>query len=442
MIKRLLINVLLVLCLLPAAAQTINKPKLDSLMDAIAAHQQAMGSLAIAQNGTLIYQKAIGQAALQNGQPIPANTGTKYRIGSVTKMFTAAMIFQLIGENKLSLATRLSAYFPQVPNASKITIGMMLAHRSGIHNFTSDPLYQTYWTKPQTQAGMLAIIQAQKSDFEPDAKAEYSNTNFVLLGYIIEKLWGMTYADALKRYVTSKAGLTDTYYGGKINPANNEAESFSYKGGWTLKSETDMSIPGGAGAIVSTPADLVKFLDALFGGKLISAQSLGLMKTIRDGYGMAMFPMPFYERTAYGHTGGIDGFTSVVSYFPDEKLAVAWCSNGSVYSTNNILIGVLSIYFNKPYVIPTFQTIKLSPAELDGYTGTYSSTQLALKITFTRQDTTLVAQATSQPAFALTATAPYTFEFSPAGIVIAFDPANQSFVLRQGGQSFKFTRDK
>ncbi|MBS1501432.1 MAG: serine hydrolase, partial [Bacteroidetes bacterium] len=187
---------------------------------------------------------------------------------------------------------------------------------------------------------------------------------------------------------------------------------------------------------------LVKFLDALFAGKLIGAQSLGLMKTIRDGYGMAMFPMPFYERTAYGHTGGIDGFTSVVSYFPDEKLAVAWCSNGSVYSTNDILIGVLSIYFFKAYTIPTFQTIKLSPAELDRYVGTYSSTQLALKITFTRQDTTLMAQATGQSAFALIATARDIFEFTPAGVVIQFDPPTQSFVLKQGGQSFKFTRDK
>ncbi|MBS1529498.1 MAG: beta-lactamase family protein, partial [Bacteroidetes bacterium] len=339
-------------------------------------------------------------------------------------------------------STSLSSYFPQVPNAAKITIGMMLGHRSGIHNFTSDTAYRNYQTKPHTQAEMLAIIAATHPDFEPDSKVEYSNSNFVLLGYIVEKLRGMRYADALKRYVTSKIGLKDTYYGGKVDPANSEAQSFAYKSGWTLRSETDMSVPGGAGAIVSTPAELVKFLDALFAGKLISLQNVGLMKTIRDGYGMAMFPLPFHEHMAYGHTGGIDSFTSIVGYFPDDKLAVAWCSNGSVYSINEILIGVLSIYFNKTYAIPRFQTFKLSLAELDRYVGTYSSTQLALKITFTRKDTTLMTQATGQSAFPLTATGPDKFESRSDGIAIEFDLPNHAFLLKQNGVTIKFTRDK
>ncbi|MBS1529730.1 MAG: serine hydrolase, partial [Bacteroidetes bacterium] len=107
--KRTFLIALLIGAALPAAAQNLNKQKLDSLLDAISAHQQSMGSLAITQNGALVYQKAIGQAAVQNGQTIPANTGTKYRIGSVTKMFTAVMIFQLIEENKLSLSPSFSS---------------------------------------------------------------------------------------------------------------------------------------------------------------------------------------------------------------------------------------------------------------------------------------------------------------------------------------------
>ena len=192
----------------------------------------------------------------------------------------------------------------------------MLSHRSGLHNFTSDSLFATYVTKPESEAEMIDIFAKQKSDFEPDTKFEYSNTNFVLLGYIIEKLTGKTYAQELKTRVTSKIGLADTYYGAKTNPAKNEAYSYYYAGQWISSIETDMSIPGGAGAIVSTPTDLVKFIDALFAGKLVSPASLELMKTMKDNYGMAMLSIKFNDEKGYGHTGVIDGFTSELFYFP------------------------------------------------------------------------------------------------------------------------------
>jgi CubicO group peptidase (beta-lactamase class C family) len=135
-----------------------------------------------------------------------------------------------------------------------------------------------------------------------------------------------------------------------------------------------MSIPGGAGAIVSTPTDLVKFIEALFSLKLVSNTSLSQMKTLTDGFGMGMFQIPFYEKRAYGHNGGIDGFASNLAYFPEEGLAIAYCTNGQAYPMNNILIGVLSIYFNKPYPIPTFNTtpVSLKTEDLDKYLGVYS----------------------------------------------------------------------
>ncbi len=424
------------------SAQTLNKAKLDSFFVALNAHYRSMGSIAISANGTLVYQNAIGYAEYNDQAKIPASVNTKYRIGSISKMFTATMIFQLIQEGKLSLDTHLATWFPQLPNADKITVGEMLDHHSGLHNFTNDSLYTSYMGKPMTEAGMAAIFAQEKPDFEPGAKAEYSNANFVLLGYIIEKITGKAYADELKQRITSPIGLANTYYGGKTNVNNNEAYSYQFNGRWTQQPETDMSIPGGAGAIVSTPADLVKFIEALFAGKLISPSSLEQMKTMKDNFGMAMFIIPFYDKQGYGHNGGIDGFTSMLIWFPEDKLAIAYTSNGSQTSVNDVMIGALSIYFNRPFAIPEFKTIALASQDLDKYLGNYASTQMPLKIAVTKNNTTLMAQATGQGAFPLEAEAADKFVFNASGITMQFSPAQNSFTLTQGGKSYVFTKEK
>lgn len=447
--KKYILTLLLSGCFFGAMAQQLYTARLDSLLNTVAVNNKNMGSLTLSQNGKVIYQKAIGQAAVISGKPMPSTVKTHYRIGSITKMFTAVMVFQLIQENKLGLSTTLAKFYPQLPNADKITIGMMLNHRSGLRNLTNEPAYATYMLKLQTHAQMLTTIAALKPEFEPDTKAAYSNTNFILLGYIIEHLTGKTYSEALKQRITDKIGLADTYYGGPINTAKNEAYSFTYTTGWTQQPETDMSIPGGAGAIVSTPTDLVKFIEALFDGKLVTKEHLENMKAIKDNYGMGMVRIPFYERMSYGHSGGIDGFTSLLGYFPDDKLAFAYTSNGAggEFSTNDIIGGVLRIYFGKSYTIPNFKipatkAITLKSADLDKFLGNYSSAQMPLKITVTKNDNILMAQATGQNAFALAAVTPTQFEFKTAGIVMEFSATGDGFTLKQGGGTFKFVKDK
>jgi hypothetical protein len=201
-----------------------------------------------------------------------------------------------------------------------------------------------------------------------------------------------------------------------------------------------MSLPGGAGAIVSTPTDLIKFINALFAGKLISPANLELMKTMKDNYGMAMFTIPFYDKKGFGHTGSIDGFSSFLAYFPEDKLAIAYTSNGVRYSTNDVIIGALSIYFNRPFTIPEFKTITLSTADLDKYIGKYSSTQINLKIAITKQNTTLYAQATGQRAIPLEAKGGDKFTYTTVGVAIQFDTAKNSFSLTQGGRTFLFIK--
>jgi len=423
-------------------AQNFDKAKMDQLFDVLAQKEKAMGSLTLSKNGNVIYSRAIGYSSITDAGKQPSTTVTKYRIGSITKMFTTTMIFQLVEEGKLKLTTTLDTYFPKLPNANKITIGNLLNHRSGLHNFTNDAEYSGYMTQPKTQDEMLAIFAKSKLDFQPNEKAEYSNTNFVILGFIIEKITKQSYSINLKQRITSKTGLSNTYYGGKTNANNNECFSYQFAGYWKQMPETDMSIPGGAGAIVSNPTDLTKFIEALFSLKLVKQSSLDQMKKITDGFGMGMFQIPFYDHKAWGHNGGIDGFGSNLAYFPDDGLAIAYCTNGQVFPMNDILIGVLSIYFNKDYSIPTFTTVSVKTEELDKYLGVYSSTQLPLKITITKDNTSLIAQATGQSSFPLEATGKDKFKFDQAGVVMEFNTDKNEMTLKQNGGVFLFTKDK
>ncbi|MDR6943805.1 serine hydrolase domain-containing protein [Mucilaginibacter pocheonensis] len=423
-------------------AQSFNKTKLDSFFVALHTKDQNMGSIAISANGVLVYQNAIGYSLINKNKSVktPATIETKYRIGSITKMFTATMIFQLIDEGKLGFDTPLASYFPQLPNAGKITIREMLSHRSGLHNYVGDSLYTTYMTSPRSEAEMITMFAGQKSDFEPDTKAEYSNTNFVLLGYIIEKLTGKTYAEDLRERVTSKIGLAQTYYGTKTNAVKNEAYSYNYPGQWAQMPETDMSIAGGAGGIVSTPTDLVKFVNALFEGKLISPASLELMKVMRDNYGMAMFAMSFYDKKSYGHLGTIDGFYSILTYFPQEKLAIAYTSNGSRYSYFDVFMGALNIYFNKSFTIPEFKTITLKTTDLDQYLGKYSSPTWPLKIVIIKKNAALLAQVIGQSIYPLEAKGDNKFVYAPLDANLQFEPAKKTFTLIQRGVTYLFTK--
>jgi D-alanyl-D-alanine carboxypeptidase len=332
------------------SAQTLDKAKLDRFFDRLAEKNKAMGSLTIAKDGKLLYTRAIGYSQITGSERKPATTASRYRVGSITKMFTAAMIFQFVEEGKLKLSDTLDKFFPQIPNAAKITIAHILAHRSGIHDFIREPDFRAWSLTPRTKDETLAFIARGKADFEPGEKRSYSNAAYVVLGFVVEKLAGKPYQDALKKRITGKLGLKDTYRGtGKTDVSKRESFSYKYEADWKQQDEIDLSIPGGAGAIVSTPSDLAKFIQAFFDGKLISQENVNTMKS-----GMGMSDLKLGDKTLYGHAGSMDGFRSMLLYLPEEKLAVAYSSNGVVHPAQDIVRGVLEIYQNKPFEIPTF----------------------------------------------------------------------------------------
>ncbi len=427
------------------SAQDFKEQELTQFFEHLYEHNRWMGSVAIMSGGEVIYRHAAGYADVESEAP---NTPeTRHRVGSVTKPFTAVMILQLVERGEITLEDPLSDYFPDMPNAGEITLRDMLYHRSGLYNFTNDPEYPDYMTEPKSREEMLEKLAGYDPVFEPGERNEYSNANYVLLGYIIEEVTGRDYQQVLESQITEPLELEDTYYGGSVSAESGEAFSYSYAGNqWQLQPETDMSIPHGAGSMVSRPQDLTTFIHALFDGQLIGQELLDEMIEIEENYGMGLFSYPYQESTGFGHSGGIDGYQSNLAYYPDEDLAVAITTNFLSYSQNDILIAMLDAWHGKAPELPDFDTVELEESYLEKMAGEYESGQIPLDITLRVSGGQLMAQATGQSEFPLDAQSETRFRFDQAGVIIEFEqPEGEdgeftTFTLHQAGGQYRFQR--
>ena len=430
---------------LVAQTTEIDAEKLDRYFTALYENDRFMGSVAVLDGEEIVFEAAYG---VIDEDGTNANSETIYRIGSITKSYTSAMILQLIEEGSLTLDTTLDRYYASLPNADHITIEQMLRHTSGLVNFTNSPDYMNYFQGETTKDEMLERFRSLGTSFEPGTNTEYSNTAYVLLGYIIEDVTGLSYADALQERITDPLGLTSTYFASGIDSELNEANSFVFQQDqWQPASRTNMFIPHGAGAVVSTAEETARFFRALFNGELLSEESIEHMTSFEGPFGLGLLQFPFGDRTLYGHNGGIDGFQSNSAHYPGNDLSFAVLTNGMNYAFNDMLIGMLSITFGQPYEIPSFEersAMTLEPSELENYTGVFSSENFPLDIELFIQGENLMAQATGQGSFPLTIYDEKTMAFEPAGIEIVFqDPENgqyTEFRFSQAGQQFDFTR--
>jgi CubicO group peptidase (beta-lactamase class C family) len=300
-------------------------------------------------------------------------------------------------------------------------------------------------TTPITKDEILALIVKAKRNFEPGTKFSYSNSGYFILGLIVEKLTGKSYAEALEERISSKIGLKDTYIAtGNIDVHKNEALTYIHFGReWEAVRETHPSILFGAGAIVSTPYDMARFIEALFDGKIVSKESLDQMKTMSNGYGFGMEAMTFAGKTFYGHAGGGDNYGAWLAYLPEEKLAVAYTSNAKIYPVAKIVSGVVDIYYNKPFEIPALESIAVRPEVLDKYVGVYSTPDAPVKFTVTREGSTLFFQPPggSPPGAPLEATAEDKFQIEGAA-VIEFDAAKNQMTIKRRGTQRVVTKEK
>ncbi|MEM6642037.1 MAG: serine hydrolase domain-containing protein [Bacteroidota bacterium] len=422
---------------LTANAQSFDKEKLDQFLDLIESNNQGMGSLAISKNGVVEYSRAIGFSSVE--EKIEANENTLYRIGSITKTFTATLIMQLVEQKKLTLSDNISSYFPKLPNAEKITITHLLRHRSGIYNITNEPDFTEWMISKHSREQLFKKILSAEPVFEPDSKAEYSNSNYILLTLIIEDVEQKSYQEVLKESILDPLELKYSDFGDQIEIDKNEAYSYFLEDKtWQSVPESDISIPLGAGGIVSTPTELNFFFHQLFSGSLLNASSIEAMTQIEDRFGLGLLQVPFYSKKGFGHNGGIDAFASMAYYFPEDQVAVSYFSNGTVMPINDILVGALSIYFGKSYDLPTFRLVEREI--LEKYIGTYSSPAFPLDISIFLENDQLKAQATGQGAFTLETVTDKEFKYSAAGIKVKFDEEGSKMKFEQMGRSFELNK--
>jgi D-alanyl-D-alanine carboxypeptidase len=419
--------------------QTLDTATLDQLFDRLLEKNKGMGGLTVARDGRVIYSRSFGYSLIDDTQKKPLTADTKYRIASITKTYTAVMIFQLVEEGRLKITDTLDKFFPQIPNASRITIAHILHHRSGIPDIEPDGVFGR---QPRTQDEIVTRIAQGKPNFEPDTRHRYSNSGYILLGFIVEKAGGKSYPDALRDRITSRLGLKNTYAGsGNTNPDRNESLSYRYLGGWREVEELDFSVVAGAGGIVSTTADMTAFIKSLFDLKLVSKDSLTQMTTMRDGEGMGFEVHTFAGRTCYGHTGGSNSSGAWLTYCPEEKLALAYATNAKIYPVRDIVTGVFDVYWNRPFEVPSLEAFNVSPDVLDRYVGVYTIPGTPARMSVTRDGGTLFLQPAGQNRVALEATAEDKFQILP-GATVEFDAANDRMTIKRPQGERIFTKEK
>jgi D-alanyl-D-alanine carboxypeptidase len=436
---KFILTVTIILFGLKIFAQNIDIQKIDSFVSHIEKNNRGIGSVSIFKDGNEVYNRSFGQSKLKD---IQYDADTKYQIGSITKTITATLVFKLIESNKLQLEDKLSNFYPKIPNSDKITIKNMLEHSSGLGDYTMKNDSISWLTEKVTEKEIFDEIIKQGVSFQPNEKVEYSNSGYFLLTKIVEKFYKKDYATIVSKEIVNPLNIKN--FLSITSKTKNIFPSYGYKKKWEKITEFEFSNVIGVGDIVATTKDLNIFLYNLFNYKILKKESVEKMKpdyTKKETFGRGLMLVPFYEHISYGHGGDTYGTHSIVSYNEKDNLGLSFSFNGERFPHNNFLIGILSIIYEKPYELPVFTTYNLTSEDLDKYLGVYSSKQIPLKITITKDGNTLIAQGTGQPAFSLEATHKDKFKFDQAGAKFEFNPSDQKLILLQGGGRIEFTKE-
>jgi len=271
---------------------------LDAYFDQLQAGGQVSGSVAISERGVMRYERSIGFATIENGVPQPADGGTRYRIGPVTRLFTTALTLQLAESGSITLDNKVAEFFPDVPNALEVSYRDVLLQRSGL---TDD-------------------------------------SNYLLLGYMLEKVYDKPYASIVAQRITGKLGMVRTYYKGTGGSTTLESVSYHWEpDGWRAEAVTDTQMVGGAGGLLSNAHDLVIFMDALLAGRVVSQQSLATMRGEDDSPAIGLHPVTIGEVAAFGERGNVESFNAAVYHFPAQRVTLAWTGNASRVPLDEIL---------------------------------------------------------------------------------------------------------
>jgi CubicO group peptidase (beta-lactamase class C family) len=355
----------------PCLAQ--DAARMDQIVQTFVANHTFMGSVLVARDTQVLLTKGYGSADLE--WDVPNTPNTKFRLGSVTKQFTAASILLLEERGKLKVSDPVKKYMPDAPAAwDKVTIMHVLTHTSGIPNFTSFPDYPKLEPFATTAAQLVARFRDKPLEFEPGEKWNYSNSGYVLLTYLIEKITGISYEAFLRENIFAPLGMKDSGVDSNSAVIQHRASGYVFANGrFENAGFVHMSIPQGAGALYSTTGDLLKWEQGLFGGKLLKAESLEKMTTpFKQNYAFGLSVQTVNGRKVIDHGGGIEGFNTHLAYYPDDKLTIVVLGNVNGAAPGD-MAGKLAALSHGEAVKLTNEReeITLDPKILKHYVGAY-----------------------------------------------------------------------
>ncbi|MDQ6829000.1 MAG: beta-lactamase family protein [Gemmatimonadota bacterium] len=432
-----------------AGAQTIPTPAaltsyVDSVATAAIAQHQAVGvSVAVVRKGQIVLAKGYGLADLEN--EVPATENTVYRIGSVTKQFTAAAIMRLVEQGKLSLDDTLQKFFPSYPvQGHRVLVRHLLNHTSGIKSYTSlGPKWFSKMRLDMAHDTLLAMFANEPFDFSPGDKWSYDNSGYFLLGMIIEKVSGKTYGKYLEDEFFTPLGLKGTFYCDLRPIIKHRAQGYTPLPGGTFQNSDLLSMtqPYAAGSLCSTVLDLATWAQALASGKVVTPASYAKMSTpltLNDGkplvYGFGLGVGNLQGHRQVSHNGGINGFISELHHYVDDSLFTVVLTNIEGPTAPNLERAIAKRALGIPDNV--IKDLPIPTAELARVAGTYAMGPLMIRIFADGATLKSQAQGPGQGAFRLKYQGGnfYVADFDPE-VTAEFAAGNPapSFTLDQRG---------
>ena len=388
------------------------------------------GAVLVAKDGKPIFRKAFGMA---DREWDVANTPeTRFRLGSITKQFTATAILQLAEQGKLSVDDPISKYYPDAPAAwAPITLKHLLTHTSGIPSYTAIPGFFAQQARlDKTPDEIIALTRDKPLDFPPGSKYAYDNTGYILLGYVVEKVSGQPYAAYLQDHVFTPLGMKDTGYDVSDTILPRRASGYSVAGGKARNAAfLAMSLPYAAGSLYSTVDDLLIWDQALHAGKAIKPASVAAMFTdygFKYGFGQSI-RVDNKGRRVWGHNGGINGFSTQLNHLPDDGLTVIVLANIEQAPVGRISQSLIETYFDP--VSTAGAGVKPTSAELDRFVGRYELSPV-FAIAVSRDGEHLFAQGTNMPKLELFREAGRTYFVTAAPLSLTFPEGDHATEVR------------
>ncbi len=403
--------------------------------------QAFSGTVLVAVNGKAVFRDSVGMA---NREWNVANTAdTKFRIGSITKQFTATAILQLAEQGKLSTDDLLSKYYPDAPPSwSKVTLKHLLTHSSGIPSYTGLASFGTHDSRlAHSPDELIKLIRDKPLEFEPGAQYAYDNTGYVLLGYIVEKVSGQKYADYLQAHIFGPLGMLNTGYDNSDKIIPKRAAGYSIDtNGWVNASFVDMSTPFAAGALYSTVDDMLLWDQALYGNKVLSPSSKAAMFTdYGHKYGFGFVIDKKWDRDRIWHNGGINGFVTSFQRYPNDHVTAIALSNFQAAQPDNLGADLAGLCLGAQ---PWPKEVALPANAVDRLAGSYQFGNTIVQVE--RRGTSLQVHSGRQPPFPIYAKSDRSFFAKTMEVRLDFQPGGQGEVtgvlVNQGGANQLFKR--